>query len=109
MDGLSLLCQARSAGLEVQAKDGKLVIRGPRRAESIANELLARKIEIMPLLARSACVCNPPPSQAEYGAMAQAGCGPDHERCDACGYRWQCKLCGGCRRCRTQANTQEQN
>ncbi len=48
----------------------------------------------------TACSCDPLPSQAEYGHLAQAGCGPSYERCSACGYRWRCKICSGCRRCR---------
>ena len=31
------------------------------------------------------CSCDPLPSQAEYGHLAQAGCGPTYERCLACG------------------------
>ncbi len=34
MDGLTLLTEARAAGLAVNALGGRLVVRGPRRAES---------------------------------------------------------------------------
>jgi hypothetical protein len=43
MDGLTLLHRARDAGLTVAAADGKLVIRGPRRAEPVALMLLDHK------------------------------------------------------------------
>src|SRR5918992_2541961 len=66
----------------------------------LVEELRQHKSDILTLLS-NACTCNPLPSQAEVGALAQAGCGPKYERCHTCGYAWQCKLCGGCRRCRS--------
>jgi hypothetical protein len=50
MDGLTLLREARAAGLEVQARDGRLVIRGPRRAEPVARRLLAHKALVLDAL-----------------------------------------------------------
>src|SRR5262245_4058925 len=50
MDGLTLLEQARSAGLTVIVQDDKLVICGPRRAGHLAEQLLARKGEIIDAL-----------------------------------------------------------
>src|SRR6516225_7985186 len=50
MDGLTLLKLARSAGLTVIAQGDKLVIRGPRRAKPVAEQLLARKGEIIDAL-----------------------------------------------------------
>src|SRR5262245_22490124 len=50
MDGLTLLEQARSAGLTVIIQGDKLVIRGPRRAGPLAEQLLARKGEVMDAL-----------------------------------------------------------
>lgn len=47
MDSLSLLNRARAAGLSIRIKDNTLIVRGPRRAESIAKELLAHKQDIM--------------------------------------------------------------
>ncbi len=35
----------------------------------------------------AACGCDPLPSQAKYGHLAQAGCGPMYEPCDICGFR----------------------
>jgi hypothetical protein len=51
MDCLSLLEQARSAGLTVIVQDDKLVIRGPRRVRALAEQLLAHKDEVMNALA----------------------------------------------------------
>src|SRR5262249_34737413 len=51
MDGLTLLAQARSAGLTVRVRGDKLVIRGPRRAGPLAEQLLARKAEVIDALA----------------------------------------------------------
>lgn len=51
MDGLTLLEQARSAGLTVTVQGDKLVIRGPRRAGPLAEQLLARKGEVIDALA----------------------------------------------------------
>lgn len=45
-----LLDQARAAGLTVRAEGDRLKVRGPRRAEALAQELLARKAEVMALL-----------------------------------------------------------
>lgn len=36
MDGLTLIREARSAGLKLTADGDKLVIRGPRQAEAVA-------------------------------------------------------------------------
>jgi|SRR5258707_8328138 hypothetical protein len=51
MDGMTLLGEARAAGLDVQARGNRLVIRGPRRAESIARRLLAQKTLVLEALA----------------------------------------------------------
>jgi hypothetical protein len=51
MDGVTLLRRARQAGLAVAAENGKLVIKGPRRAEQTALLLLAHKPEVMIALA----------------------------------------------------------
>jgi len=51
MDGLSLLAEARAAGLTVRVAGDKLVIRGPRRATSVAEKLLAHKADVMQSLA----------------------------------------------------------
>lgn len=51
MDGLTLLNRAREAGLAVAAEGDKLVIRGPRRAESVARLLIEHKPEVLAALA----------------------------------------------------------
>src|SRR5262245_8286942 len=51
MDGMTLLEQARSAGLTVLVQGDKLVIRGPRRAGPLAERLLAHKGEVIGALA----------------------------------------------------------
>jgi len=43
MDGIGLLCDAKAAGLTVEADGDVLRIRGPRNAESIARRLLENK------------------------------------------------------------------
>jgi hypothetical protein len=51
MDGLTLLAEARAAGLTVTADRNQLVIRGPRRAEDTARRLLANKSLVLNALA----------------------------------------------------------
>ena len=48
---VSLLAEARAAGLEVRADDGRLVVRGPRSRAELAERLLARTGEVLALLA----------------------------------------------------------
>jgi hypothetical protein len=50
MDGLMLLDRAREAGLRFRAEGDRLVIRGPKKAASLAMELLSRKDEVLRLL-----------------------------------------------------------
>jgi hypothetical protein len=47
MVGVTLLQEARSAGLAVVANGDRLVIRGPRSAAAIASRLLALKPDVM--------------------------------------------------------------
>jgi hypothetical protein len=54
MDGLILLDRAREAGLAVVAESDKLVIRGPRRAESVARLMIEHKPEVLAALAEAA-------------------------------------------------------
>jgi hypothetical protein len=51
MDGLTLLEEARGAGLRVAAEGNRLVIRGPKTAEPLARRLLAHKAEVLAALA----------------------------------------------------------
>lgn len=50
MDGLTLLSEARRAGLQVRADGDKLVIGGPKRLEPLALRLIAAKPTIMAAL-----------------------------------------------------------
>ena len=51
MDGLSLLMQARAAGLTLAAEGQNLVIRGPKRAEPVVRLLAAHKAAVVAALA----------------------------------------------------------
>jgi hypothetical protein len=46
-----LLTDARAAGLEVRVEPGRLVVRGPRSLEGVAQRLLAQKADVVALLA----------------------------------------------------------
>ena len=50
MDGLTLLHQAKQAGLVVRAEHDRLIIRGPRSKESLARQLLDHKVEVLAAL-----------------------------------------------------------
>ncbi len=50
MGGVELLRQARDAGLYVQAEGDRLRIRGPKRLEPLALELLRCKAELLAVL-----------------------------------------------------------
>ncbi len=103
---LNLLRQAQALGAVFTVPEpGRVHVEAPERLPDDLLEQLRRcKTEIAELLIAqpaTACTCQPLPSQKEFGHMAQAGCGPTYERCEACGYTWRCKMCGGCRQCRT--------
>jgi hypothetical protein len=53
MDALTLLRHAQDAGLHVEPAGDKLLVRGPRRAESVVKLLATHKTEILALLARA--------------------------------------------------------
>jgi hypothetical protein len=53
MDGLSLIQEARAAGLSVAAAGDRLVIRGPRQAEPVARKLIAHKSKVLAALAEN--------------------------------------------------------
>lgn len=50
MDGMTLLKNARAAGLRVTADGDRLVVRGPRSEEPVAAQLLANKQLVMTAL-----------------------------------------------------------
>jgi hypothetical protein len=52
MEGIApVLAEARTVGLEVRVEADQLVVRGPRRHEAIARQLLAYKPAVIALLA----------------------------------------------------------
>lgn len=53
MDGLTLLSDAEKAGLRVEAEGGRLRIRGPRRAESLALRLIQHKADVLAVLSQT--------------------------------------------------------
>src|SRR5271170_6073935 len=73
MDGLTLLRDARAAGLSVRTEGERLVIRGPRRAEPVVHVLIAHKPDIMAALALAgqAGELNPPALSEAAGNVAQ--------------------------------------
>ena len=50
MDGLTLLSEGRAAGLTVIADGNRLVIRGPRSGDAVAQQLLAHKTVVLTVL-----------------------------------------------------------
>jgi len=50
MDGISLLQEARTAGLSVTTEKDRLTIRGLRRAEWLAKLLIQHKADVLPLI-----------------------------------------------------------
>jgi hypothetical protein len=65
MDGMSLLAEARAAGLTVRAERGKLIVRGPKTLEPLALRVLEQKGAVMQAL------CAPSTSPlAEWAASA---------------------------------------
>ncbi len=49
---LTLLDEARAAGVDVSVKDGQLRVRGPRAADTLARRLLDHRAELVSLLGR---------------------------------------------------------
>jgi hypothetical protein len=107
MDGLSLLVEARAAGLIVLADGGRLVIRGPKSADAVARRLLAHKAVVLAALA--AGNGNTTPANPEK-IVSCVDAGPWEEAtepgpgCTVCGSleQWQDALgrqrCGVCER-----------
>ncbi len=69
MAGQNMLRQARAAGLTVRVEGAWLVVRGPRSRTGLAEALLARKAEIVALLAEEEAGGtgqSPPPAAAPH-------------------------------------------
>lgn len=60
MDGLTLLQEAKQAGLTVSADGGRIRIRGPKRAADLAHLLIEHKESILALLNGGASTANEP-------------------------------------------------
>ncbi len=106
MTAEELLYEARKQGAVFTVPEpGRVHVEAPERLpDDLLGQLRRCKAEIVELLITNpgtACACDPLPSQAEYGSLAHAGCGPAYSRCLRCEKVWQCKLCQGCRYCRT--------
>jgi hypothetical protein len=72
VDGLTLLQQARAAGLTVTVEGDRLRIRGQRRADPIARQLIAHKGAVLEALAAGAV----PGAAADLGPKERSGDGP---------------------------------
>ena len=73
MDGVTLIEEARLAGLTVSAKGELLKVRGPKRAERIAQNLLRHKPEVLAALEREAMAMTAPTELAEIVGHDQMG------------------------------------
>ena len=51
MDGLTLIREAKAAGLSVAVAGEQLIIRGPRQAEQVARKLIAHKSAVLAAIA----------------------------------------------------------
>ena len=65
MDGMTLLQEARAAGLIVSVEGGTLKIRGPRQAEVVAKKLIAHKPAVVNAL-RVETLPEPPPDLSPW-------------------------------------------
>jgi hypothetical protein len=81
MDGLKLLAKARAAGLTVEAQGDRLVIKGPKRANAVANELIENKTKVMAALAKTSAIPSKVHSaitgRTENGVQSQQRHAPD--------------------------------
>ncbi len=93
MDAATLIQELETLGVTLATEGADLVLHPASRVPPDMVGLL-RTNKALVMQALVACHCNPVPGPA--------GCNPDkHTRCGVCGYIWECKVCGGCRRCRT--------
>ena len=103
MDGLTLLAEARAAGLSVEAQGARMVIRGPKRAEPVARRLIEHKLEVMFAL-RVAAFQRRLREWLSAGRpgvplLALPGVEPRDGECCSCaeplepGRAWRCALC----------------
>lgn len=108
-DVTELLTRARRLGFEVRAEGGKLKVRCPRQYEALARALLARKVEVLAVLAAesqgsaraSREGLQPSPAAPRAPARSRRR---DLESCPYCGAKlawadvWKYMDCPRCRR-----------
>jgi hypothetical protein len=108
VDGLTVLREARRAGLAVTEDDGRLVVRGPCRLEPVARELLAHKAGVLDALAAERTALDPrmaamlaqiPPAGAIPLLLARPDWPARPGACCSCGEplaqaeRYRCRPC----------------
>ena len=89
------LAEARAAGLEVRVEADRLVVRGPRSREGLAQQLLERKGEVLALLAaedaevawRVAALRPQVPKRGPIAVLTVRDVPPEWGRCVSCGGR----------------------
>ena len=50
MEGIAVLAEARTAGLQVRKEGEYLIVRGPKRLTTLAQQLLSHKVEVLSIL-----------------------------------------------------------
>src|SRR5262245_27641470 len=86
MAGMKLLEAAHAAGLKVRVEGDRLIIRGPKSAERIAQALLEKKAEVLTLLYQQ----SPLPCTACRGAVRLEPAVPEELPTRI----WTCVQCG---------------
>ena len=106
-DALTILTEARALGFEVRTEPGRLIVRGPRSQESVAQRLLERKIEVSALLAaedadvawRVAAMRRQVPKRGPIPVLVARAGAKQQGRCVSCGQqlppdvKCRCSLC----------------
>jgi hypothetical protein len=103
MQAAEILSTLHRLGITAYTNGDKLVCEpGSKLPPDLIPEIRQHKAELMALICQpNACTCDPLPSIKDVGYVAHAGVGPAYQSCKTCGYTWRCKLCLGCRYCRT--------
>jgi hypothetical protein len=105
VDGVTLLREARHAGLRVEARDGQLVVSGPRRLEAVVRRLIEAKPSILDAIEsdvawRVEVMRTQMTTQGQVPLLiARPGHGIEPGTCCSCGddladdERYRCRLC----------------
>jgi hypothetical protein len=96
VDGLSLLAEARLAGLSVAAEGDRLVIRGPRKAEVVALRLIDHKGEVLAGLRRVPAGDTSLPGPIDPGLIwvNPSSYAPAEPVLDPARHRWRSEVAG---------------